>query len=117
VERIGRITPVRRGVGQRTDDVGELDERAGPAMRQEQRCRVRLGGALVDEMYVHPVYDGLERCGFIGRVGGARCHRDDDGHGEHSVRRNTRRPWKSGMRQRMESSMPRNMRLRRLRLQ
>ncbi|MCD6059687.1 MAG: hypothetical protein K0Q89_3217 [Thermomicrobiales bacterium] len=42
---IGRIAAVRRGVGQRSDEVHELDERARPAMDEHQWSGVRLAGA------------------------------------------------------------------------
>ena len=37
MERIGRITAVRDRVGERPDDVQHLDDRARPAVRDEQR--------------------------------------------------------------------------------
>ena len=43
VERVGRVAAVRRRVGERADDVEELDDRARPAVRDEQRERVGCG--------------------------------------------------------------------------
>jgi hypothetical protein len=48
VERVGRV-PARDGVGQRADDLAELDHRAGPAVRQDQRDRTGMRRADVDE--------------------------------------------------------------------
>src|SRR3712207_1595133 len=38
-ERIGRIAPETRRIGQARDDVEELEDRARPAVRQQQRHR------------------------------------------------------------------------------
>jgi hypothetical protein len=43
MERVCRVAAVRAGIGQRTDDVHELDDRAGPTVSQDQWQRVRLG--------------------------------------------------------------------------
>jgi hypothetical protein len=53
VERVGRVAAVRARVGQRVDHVEELHERSRPAMHHEQRQRVWLGRADVQEM--HPL--------------------------------------------------------------
>ena len=45
VERVHRVTAVRRGVGEQRDDGLELDERSGPAVRDDERERPRLGRA------------------------------------------------------------------------
>src|SRR5579884_2395449 len=45
-----RVDAVRARVGQRTDDVEELDDRAGPAVRDDERERVRLGRPHVEEV-------------------------------------------------------------------
>ena len=44
------LAAVRLRVGQPRDDVEELDDRAGPAVREEQRQRVRVRRARVDEV-------------------------------------------------------------------
>ena len=60
VERVGRVAAVGARVGQRADDVQELHDRAGPAVGQDQRQRVRLGRAHVQEVDVLPVDLGGE---------------------------------------------------------
>ena len=55
VEGVGRVGAVGARVGQRADHRGELDDRARPAVRHEQRCGVRLGGAEVGEVDVRAV--------------------------------------------------------------
>jgi DNA-binding CsgD family transcriptional regulator len=42
-------------IGQGTDGLEELDDRAGPAMRHDQRQRVLMPGPDVDEVDLHPV--------------------------------------------------------------
>jgi hypothetical protein len=42
VERVPGASAVRGGVGQRVDDLEHLDHRAGPAVRDDQRQRVRV---------------------------------------------------------------------------
>ena len=37
VEGVGRVAAVRGGVGQRADQVVELEDRAGPAVHEDQR--------------------------------------------------------------------------------
>jgi hypothetical protein len=60
VERLRRVAPVCLRIGERADHVEELDERAGPTVREDQRERVRLGGADVQEVDVLPVDRGRE---------------------------------------------------------
>ncbi len=60
VERVRRVAAMCPGVGQRTDDVQELHDRAGPAVDQDQRQRVRLARAHVQEVDVLPVDLGGE---------------------------------------------------------
>ena len=60
MERIRRIAPVAGRVGQRLDDLVELDERSGPAVDDHHGERVRVGRALVDEVNVEAVDAGLE---------------------------------------------------------
>ena len=50
MERVGRVAAVRPRVGQRADHVEELDERARPAVDEQQRGRVRLGRPDVQEV-------------------------------------------------------------------
>jgi hypothetical protein len=51
---------MRCGVGERLDDLQLLDDRAGPPVRDDQRQRVGVPGADVDEMNVQPVDLGDE---------------------------------------------------------
>jgi hypothetical protein len=50
VEGVGRVAAVGPGIGQRADQLQELDDRAGPAVGQDQRQGGRLGRADVDEV-------------------------------------------------------------------
>ena len=56
---------MRRGIGQRIDDLHLLDDRAGPAVRDDQRQRIFMLRTNVDKMNVQPIYfsneDGLNR--------------------------------------------------------
>ena len=49
-----------RGIRQRIDDLQLLDDRAGPAVRDDQRQRVRLLRTHVDEVNVDPIDRGDE---------------------------------------------------------
>ena len=60
VECIAGGATVRGRVGQRTDGLEQLDDRAGPAMRHDQRQRVLMPGPDVDEVDLHPVDLGRE---------------------------------------------------------
>ena len=60
VERVRRAAAVRRRIGQRIDDLQLLDDRAGPAVRDDDRQRVRLLRAHVDEVDVDAVDLGHE---------------------------------------------------------
>ena len=60
VERGRRIAPVTARVTQRLDDVEELRHRTRPAVRDDQRERVRFGRARVDEVDLLPVDVGEE---------------------------------------------------------
>ena len=60
VERVGRVAAVRPRVGERSGDVEELEDRAGPAVGHDQRQGVRLGGAEVEEVDVLAVDLGRE---------------------------------------------------------
>ena len=51
---------VRGRVGQRADGLQQLDDRAGPAVRHDQRQRVLMPRPDVDEVDVHPVDLGRE---------------------------------------------------------
>src|SRR6266852_5980525 len=42
MEGVLRFTTVSGGIGQGWNDFQEFDDRSGPAMRQDQWCRVRL---------------------------------------------------------------------------
>jgi hypothetical protein len=55
MERVMRARAVRSGVGERVDDLQLLDDRAWPAVGDDQRQRVLVLGADVDEMNVKPV--------------------------------------------------------------
>ena len=60
MERVGRVASVRRRIGQRAEDVEELDDRSWPSVRDEQWERVRMRGASVDEVHPLAVDRGLE---------------------------------------------------------
>jgi MFS transporter, PHS family, inorganic phosphate transporter len=60
VEGVRRGRAVRGGVGERADDLQLLDDRAGPAVRDDQRQRAGVPGADVDEVDVQPVDLGDE---------------------------------------------------------
>ena len=51
---------VRGRVGQGTDGLEQLDNRAGPAVRDDQRQRVLMPGLDVDEVDIPPVDLGGE---------------------------------------------------------
>ena len=51
---------MRRGIGQRVDDPELFNDRAGPAMRDDQRQRILVFRANVDEMNVQPIDLGDE---------------------------------------------------------
>jgi len=51
---------VRGRVGERADDPEQFDDRARPAVRDDQRQRVLVPGPDVDEVDVHPVDLGRE---------------------------------------------------------
>src|SRR3982074_3469324 len=48
------------GIGQRTDDLQLLDDRAGPSVRDDERQRIFMFGTNVNEMNVEPVDLGDE---------------------------------------------------------
>ena len=56
-ERVGRVAAEARRVGQQREDLVELPDRARPAVREQQRHRVRTAALLVDEVQV----DAAER--------------------------------------------------------
>ena len=60
IERVCRSSAVRRRVGQRVDDFQLLDDRARPPVRDDQRQRILVPGADMDEMDVKPVDLGYE---------------------------------------------------------
>ena len=60
VERVLGIAAVGRRVGQRADDVEHLDDRARPAVRDDQRQRVRVRRPDMDEVDVEAVDLGQE---------------------------------------------------------
>ncbi len=71
VEGVGGVAPVLDWVGQRPDDLVELDNRAGPAVGQHQRGRVEMRGADMQEVDVQPVDRGQELREVVQpRVGG-----------------------------------------------
>ena len=49
-----------RGIGQRTDDLQLLDDRARPSMRDDQRQGFRMGRADVNEVDIQPINFGDE---------------------------------------------------------
>ena len=60
VERVLGASAVRGRVGQRADGLEQLDHRAGPAVRHDQRQRVLVSRLHVDEVDVHAVDLGRE---------------------------------------------------------
>ena len=60
MERIRRVGSVRRGVGERLDDLELLDGRARPPVGHNERQRMLMLGAHVDEVDVYPVDLGDE---------------------------------------------------------
>jgi hypothetical protein len=60
VERVGGVAAVRARVSERADDIGELYDRAGPAVRHKQRGCVRFGRPEVGEVDVRTVDRGGE---------------------------------------------------------
>ena len=60
MERVLRACAVCRRVGERLDDLQLLDDRAGPAVRDDERQGVLMLGADMDEMNVQPVDLGHE---------------------------------------------------------
>ena len=60
VERVLGVAAVRGRVGERADGLEELDDRAGPAVRHDQRQRVLVRRLHVDEVDVHAVDLGHE---------------------------------------------------------
>jgi hypothetical protein len=65
VEGVRRVAAVGGGVGERAEDVEELDDRAGPAVGDDERQRLGLGGAYVHEVDVLAVDDGRELRKFV----------------------------------------------------
>jgi len=55
IERVLGPAAVPDRIGERADDLGELDEGSGPPVRDEQRKRIPLLRAAVDEMNVETV--------------------------------------------------------------
>ena len=60
VERVLALAAVRGRVGERADGLEQLDDRAGPAVRHDQRQRVLVRRADVNEVDVHTVDRGRE---------------------------------------------------------
>ena len=60
VEGVRCAAAMRRGIGQRIDDLQLLDDRAGPAVRDDHRQRILMLRADVDEMNVEAVDLGDE---------------------------------------------------------
>jgi len=60
MERVRRARAMRRRVGKRLDDLQLLDDRPGPSVRDDQRQRVLVLGADVNEVNVKPVDLGQE---------------------------------------------------------
>ena len=60
IERVLGPSAVRGRVGQRPDGLEQLDDRAGPAVRHDQRQRIRVRRLHVDEVHVLTVDLGLE---------------------------------------------------------
>jgi hypothetical protein len=60
MERVRRARAMRRGIGERLDDLQLLDDRARPPVCDDQRQRILVLGAGVDEVNVQPVDLGQE---------------------------------------------------------
>src|SRR4249920_3328510 len=60
MERVRPARAMRRGIGERLDDLQLLDDRARPPVCDDQRQRVLVPGADVDEMNVKSVDLGYE---------------------------------------------------------
>ncbi len=60
MERVGCARAVRRGIGERLDDLQLLDDRARPPVGDDQRQRVLVLRANVNEMNVQPIDLGNE---------------------------------------------------------
>ena len=60
IERIGCISAVRGGIGQRIDDLHLFGDRAGPSVRDDQRQRIFVFRTDVNEMNVQPIDLGDE---------------------------------------------------------
>jgi hypothetical protein len=60
MERVGCISAVRGGIGQRIDDLDLLDDGAGPSVGDDERQRVLMLRTDMDEMDVQPVDLGDE---------------------------------------------------------
>ena len=60
MERIGCAAAMRRGIGQRIDDLHLFDDRARPSVGDDERQRVLMFRTNVDEMYVQSVDLGDE---------------------------------------------------------
>ena len=60
IERIGCISAVCGGIGQRIDDLHLFGDRAGPSVRNDQRQRVFVFRADVNEVNVQPIDLGEE---------------------------------------------------------
>src|SRR5260370_40419386 len=55
MERVLRPSPVAGGIAERADDLHELHDRSRPSVRENDRQRVLVRGAHVDEMNANPV--------------------------------------------------------------
>ena len=55
IERVLRASAVRRRIGERADGIEQLEHRAGPTMRHDQRHGVRMTRAHMNEVDVHAV--------------------------------------------------------------
>ena len=60
VEGVLGVAAVRRRVGERADGLEQLDDRAGPPVRHDQRQSVLVRRAHVDEVDVHAIDLGGE---------------------------------------------------------
>jgi hypothetical protein len=60
MEGVGWVAAAGGRVGERADQVGEFHDRAGPAVQQQQRRGLRLGGADVQEVQLRAVDGGTE---------------------------------------------------------
>jgi hypothetical protein len=71
MEGILCTSAMARGIGERTHDLQELEDRAGPAVGHHQRQGGRMRGADVRELNGEPVEISVMNCGKAFRLASA----------------------------------------------